>query len=100
VNRYYPNPSPLTADECRQLEDLVARGVAVSDAASPDTLPGWIYAGASQDFGITLLVVAFRSDTPLALTYIQSLLSRACELAERFFGARAVKTDEPHGHPS
>jgi predicted RNA-binding protein len=98
VNRYDPNPSPLTADECRQLEALISRAVAVTDAANPNNLPGWVYAGASADFDITLLVVAFRSDTPLALTLIQSLLSRTCELAERFFGARTTTTDPPHGH--
>jgi hypothetical protein len=91
--------SPLTGAECQELERLIARGVEGANASDAKTIPGWVYAGSSAEFDITLVVVAVQSDTPLATTFAQSVLSRVCELAELLFGARTTETRAPHVRP-
>jgi hypothetical protein len=78
------------------IELLASRGVEACAASAPGNIPGWVYAGQSPVFDVTLLLVAFRRSDPDAATFIRRVLRRVNELALEFYGAATVETEPPN----
>jgi hypothetical protein len=93
-------PAPLSEDQCSMIELLASRGVEACADSSPNNIPGWVYAGRSPVFDVTMLLVAFRGSDPNAATFIRRVLRRVNELAQEYYGASTVETDPPQADPT